>query len=57
VALGLLVAFLSLAYWRFSPATPAKMVVPLLLAILPLLDATLAIVRRLNNRVSPLYGG
>ena len=55
-SLGLCVAFLGLEFWRSGHATFPRMVFPVLIAALPLLDAALAIVRRISNGISPLYG-
>lgn len=55
-ALGLSLGFLALSFWRSAPITPPRMIFPLLVAALPLLDAALAIARRLLAARSPLYG-
>jgi UDP-GlcNAc:undecaprenyl-phosphate/decaprenyl-phosphate GlcNAc-1-phosphate transferase len=55
-SLGLCIAYLSLNFWRSAHATPPRMLFPILVAALPLLDATLAVFRRLRIGVSPLYG-
>ncbi len=57
-ALGLVIAFLALDFWRSQPVTvtvPA-LLFPFLLCALPLLDAALAILRRVGHRNSPLKG-
>jgi len=55
-ALGLIIAFFSLNFWRFgAPGLPRTMF-PILVAILPLLDGILAIIRRLLRGDSPLFG-
>lgn len=57
-ALGLAVAFLALDFWRSQPAsvTVPNLLFPFLLCALPLLDAALAIIRRLLRLTSPLAG-
>lgn len=55
-ALGVSVAFLGLDFWRSGPATAPRLLFPLLVAALPLVDGALAIIRRLSGGVSPLYG-
>jgi UDP-GlcNAc:undecaprenyl-phosphate/decaprenyl-phosphate GlcNAc-1-phosphate transferase len=55
-SLGLILAFLALSFWRSAPITATRTVFPLLIAALPLLDAALAILRRLWQRRSPLFG-
>jgi len=57
-ALGFAVAFLALDFWRSQPAavTVPALLFPLLLCALPLLDAALAIIRRLRRLTSPLAG-
>ena len=46
-ALGLSIAFLALDFWRSNSVTPSRIIFPLLVAALPLLDATFAVIRRL----------
>jgi UDP-GlcNAc:undecaprenyl-phosphate GlcNAc-1-phosphate transferase len=53
---GLCLAFLGLDLYRSHPATLPTLLFPLLAAALPLLDAGLAVVRRLRNR-SPIFTG
>ena len=55
-ALGLGVAFLGLDFFRAGAATASQLPFPILVAALPLVDATLAVLRRLLGRVSPFYG-
>ena len=59
-ALGFSVAFLALDFWQSQPAavtvTVPVLLFPLLLCALPLLDAALAIIRRLRRLTSPLAG-
>lgn len=55
-AIGLCIAFLGLDSYRSNPVTAAQMLFPILAAALPLLDAALAIFRRIRRGVSPLYG-
>lgn len=57
-ALGVSIAFLSLDFWRSQPApvTVPAILFPFLLCALPLLDAALAIIRRLRRLRSPLAG-
>lgn len=54
--LGFAVAFLSLEFYRSNAAEPKFAAFPLVVAALPLLDAALAVTRRLQNRASPFYG-
>jgi UDP-GlcNAc:undecaprenyl-phosphate/decaprenyl-phosphate GlcNAc-1-phosphate transferase len=54
--LGFAIAFLSLDFWRANIAAPTALLIPLLAAAIPLLDAVFAVVRRLRNRGSPLQG-
>jgi UDP-GlcNAc:undecaprenyl-phosphate/decaprenyl-phosphate GlcNAc-1-phosphate transferase len=54
--LGFSIAFLALDYSRSSPSAASPLTFSVLVAGLPLLDAVLAVVRRLRGRVSPLYG-
>jgi UDP-GlcNAc:undecaprenyl-phosphate/decaprenyl-phosphate GlcNAc-1-phosphate transferase len=53
---GLTVAFLSLNFYRLPSSTGARVLFPVVVAALPLLDAALAIIRRVRARVSPCYG-
>ena len=55
-ALGFVIAFLGLDFYRSYPVTRSALFFPLLTAVLPLLDAAFAIVRRLRSRASPFYG-
>jgi UDP-GlcNAc:undecaprenyl-phosphate GlcNAc-1-phosphate transferase len=57
-ALGLVIAFLALDFWRSQPAavTVPALLFPLLLCAMPLLDAAFAILRRAGRRSSPLKG-
>ena len=55
-ALGFVIAFLGLDFYRSYPATRSALFFPLLTAILPLLDSAFAVVRRLRSRASPFYG-
>lgn len=54
--LGISLAFLSLDFWRANPASNPSLPFPLLIAAVPLLDAVLAVARRLRNLRSPLCG-
>jgi UDP-GlcNAc:undecaprenyl-phosphate/decaprenyl-phosphate GlcNAc-1-phosphate transferase len=54
--LGFCVAILGLDFWRSHDATGSPFVFPILVALLPLLDTLLAVVRRLRNHASPLQG-
>ncbi len=55
-ALGFLAAFLALDFWRSQPLTAPVLLFPFLLSALPLLDAALAVIRRLRRRTSPFEG-
>jgi len=55
-AIGLAIAFLALDFLRSSPPTTSTLAFPALVAGLPLIDAALAVIRRLLGRGSPLYG-
>ncbi len=57
-ALGFVIAFLALDFWRSQPAaaTVPAFLFPFLLCALPLLDAVFAIIRRLRRFTSPLAG-
>lgn len=57
-ALGFVIAFLALDFWRSQPAavTVPALLFPFLLCALPLLDAALAILRRATRHNSPLKG-
>jgi UDP-N-acetylmuramyl pentapeptide phosphotransferase/UDP-N-acetylglucosamine-1-phosphate transferase len=55
-SLGFMVSFLALAFCRSSGGTTPSLIFPLLIAGLPLLDAGLAVVRRLREAASPFYG-
>ncbi|MGH9716309.1 MAG: hypothetical protein ACRD4R_06245 [Candidatus Acidiferrales bacterium] len=54
--LGLCIAFLTLDSARSTYPSPSLAFLPLILAGLPLLDAALAVIRRANQRSSPLLG-
>jgi UDP-GlcNAc:undecaprenyl-phosphate/decaprenyl-phosphate GlcNAc-1-phosphate transferase len=56
LALGFCVAFLGLNLYRPHTTTRSILFFPLLSAALPLLDAVLAMVRRLRSRSSPFSG-
>jgi len=55
-AIGFCVAFLALDFYRASGAPPSSLPFPILLAGLPLVDFGFAIIRRLQSRVSVLFG-
>lgn len=57
-ALGFVAAFLGLEFWRSQPfpVTIPSLLFPFLLCALPLLDAALAVIRRLRRLSSPLAG-
>ena len=55
-AVGFCVAFLALTFYRSAPTTPSRILFPVAVAALPLLDAALAVLRRLLNGRSPLQG-
>ncbi len=54
--LGLSIAGLSLSFYHSSIATGPRLLFPLVVAGLPLLDLTLAVIRRIRGRVSPFFG-
>jgi UDP-N-acetylmuramyl pentapeptide phosphotransferase/UDP-N-acetylglucosamine-1-phosphate transferase len=54
--LGFGVAFLGLDFYRWNPAIGARWLFPLVVAGLPLLDAALAVIRRLKSGASPFHG-
>jgi UDP-GlcNAc:undecaprenyl-phosphate GlcNAc-1-phosphate transferase len=54
--LGFAVAFLGLDFYRANSPTGSPLLFPILVAALPLLDAILAVLRRLQGGVSPLLG-
>jgi glycosyl transferase family 4 len=54
--LGLSIGFLSLSFYRSPFATGPRLLLPLVVAGLPLLDAGLTVIRRVRGRVSPFYG-
>jgi UDP-GlcNAc:undecaprenyl-phosphate GlcNAc-1-phosphate transferase len=54
--LGFGVAFLGLDFYRGGIPANSQLLFPVIVAALPLLDAGLAILRRLQNRGSPLQG-
>jgi len=53
---GFLIAFLSLDFYRVHHHIGTHWLLPLVFAGLPLMDFTLAVIRRLRNRVSPFSG-
>lgn len=55
-ALGFSVAFLGLDFYRSTSAIGTRWFFPFFVAGLPLLDALLAVIRRLRSRRSPFYG-
>ena len=55
-AIGFCVAFLGLDFYRASGAPPSSLPFPILLAALPLVDFAFAVIRRLQSRVSILFG-
>jgi UDP-GlcNAc:undecaprenyl-phosphate/decaprenyl-phosphate GlcNAc-1-phosphate transferase len=57
-ALGFVIAFLALDFWRSQPVTIAvpALLFPFPLCALPILDAVLATLRRAGRRNSPLKG-
>lgn len=54
--LGFSIAFLSLDFCRAHPEAPSSCAFPLIIAAFPLLDAALAILRRILTRTSPFHG-
>jgi len=54
--LGFAIAFLSLDFYRGNPHTPAFVAFPAVVAGLPILDALFAVLRRVRNHASPLFG-
>ncbi|MGB0035926.1 MAG: hypothetical protein WBP79_10675, partial [Candidatus Acidiferrales bacterium] len=54
--LGFCIAFLGLDFYRAHSAAGPQLLFPILIAAFPLLDATLAVARRLRSRVSPFEG-
>jgi UDP-GlcNAc:undecaprenyl-phosphate/decaprenyl-phosphate GlcNAc-1-phosphate transferase len=54
--LGLLVAFLSLDFYRVHQVLGTRLLLPLVFAGLPLMDFLLAVFRRVRNGVSPFSG-
>lgn len=54
--LGFVVAILSLNFYRQKSASHVALLVPILFAGVPLLDAACAVVRRLRRGVSPFVG-
>jgi UDP-GlcNAc:undecaprenyl-phosphate GlcNAc-1-phosphate transferase len=54
--LGVAVTFLALDFYRARPTPGASMFLPFMIAGLPLLDAGLAVIRRLRNPRSLLHG-
>lgn len=55
-ALGFLVAFLGLDFYRVHHAIGTRLFLPLIFAGLPLLDLFLAVFRRIRKRTSPFMG-
>jgi UDP-GlcNAc:undecaprenyl-phosphate GlcNAc-1-phosphate transferase len=53
---GLCVGFLSVSFCRSPFTTGPRMLFPLVVAGLPLIDTALAVIRRIRGRVSPLFG-
>lgn len=49
-------AFLTLSFYRSAVATGPRLLFPFVVAGLPLLDVTLAIIRRIRGRASPFFG-
>jgi UDP-GlcNAc:undecaprenyl-phosphate/decaprenyl-phosphate GlcNAc-1-phosphate transferase len=54
--LGLSIAFLSLSFYHSPVATGPRLLLPLVVAGLPLVDLALAVIRRARGRVSPFFG-
>lgn len=56
--LGLSIAFLGLSFYRssFAPSAGSRLLFPVVVAGLPLLDMALAIIRRIRGRASPVFG-
>src|SRR5262249_36507533 len=54
--LGVLIAFLSLDFYRVHHHLGSHWLLPLVFAALPLMDFFLAVIRRLRKRVSPFSG-
>lgn len=54
--LGFVLAVLALNFYRRTSANHVSVLVPLLFAGVPLLDAAFAVVRRLGHGTSPLSG-
>jgi len=54
--LGLTLAFLALDFYHTKSKSPPVALFPVLVAALPLLDASLAVVRRISQHRSPLAG-
>lgn len=55
-ALGFLIAFLGLDFYRVHHAVGTHLLLPLVFAGIPLLDLCLAVFRRLKKRMSPFAG-
>ena len=53
---GACVAFLGLSFYRSPLSAGPRLLFPVMVAGLPLLDAALAIIRRVRGRASPLFG-
>ncbi|MGH9747934.1 MAG: hypothetical protein ACRD59_17705 [Candidatus Acidiferrales bacterium] len=56
VVLGYSIAFLGLDLYRVSGPAKSPLLFPLLIAAVPLVDASLAVLRRLRQRRSPIHG-
>jgi UDP-GlcNAc:undecaprenyl-phosphate GlcNAc-1-phosphate transferase len=54
--LGFVLSVLALNYYRRTSANHISVLVPILFAGVPLLDAAFAVVRRLSRRLSPFAG-
>jgi UDP-GlcNAc:undecaprenyl-phosphate/decaprenyl-phosphate GlcNAc-1-phosphate transferase len=54
--LGFALSVLALNFYRRTPANYVSLLVPILFAGIPLLDAAFAVVRRLSRRLSPFAG-
>jgi len=55
-SLGFVIAFLALNFYRSAGVSTSLLLFPFWVAALPLVDALLAIIRRLRARASPLHG-
>jgi UDP-GlcNAc:undecaprenyl-phosphate/decaprenyl-phosphate GlcNAc-1-phosphate transferase len=54
--LGLCIAFLSLSFYRAPFTVGPRLLFPLVVAGIPLLDVALAVIRRIRGRASPFFG-